>query len=48
MMTGDGNLIEMQARPSAYTISDPPVYLFEADDVPGVLHGSRRIGAAQV
>jgi Cu+-exporting ATPase len=39
MMTGDGNLVEMQAT-IRYTISDPRVYLFEADDVPGVLRGA--------
>ena len=37
MMTGDGNLVEMQAT-IRYTISDPRVYLFEVDDPHGVVH----------
>jgi P-type Cu+ transporter len=39
MMTGDGNLVEMQAT-IRYTISDPRVYLFEVDDAPGVVRGA--------
>ena len=36
-MTGDGNLVEMEAT-VRYTISDPRVYLFEVDDPAGVVH----------
>ena len=36
MITGDGNLVEMQAT-VRYTISDPHVYLFEVDDPPAVV-----------
>jgi len=37
MMTGDGNLVEMEAT-VRYTINDPHVYLFEVDDPAGVVH----------
>jgi P-type Cu+ transporter len=36
MITGDGNLVEMQAT-VRYTVSDPRVYLFEVDDTPTVV-----------
>jgi P-type Cu+ transporter len=36
MITGDGNLVEMQAT-VRYTVSDPRVYLFEVDDAPRVV-----------
>ena len=36
MMTGDGNLVEMQAT-VRYTIRDPRVYLFDVADAPGVV-----------
>ncbi|HVS36832.1 MAG TPA: cation-translocating P-type ATPase family protein [Gemmataceae bacterium] len=36
MITGDGNLVEMQAT-VRYTVSDPRVYLFEVNDPPAVV-----------
>ena len=39
MMTGDGNLVEMQAT-IRYTISEPRVYLFEVTDAPNVVRGA--------
>ncbi len=39
MMTGDGNLVEMQAT-IRYTISDPRVYLFDVNDAPNVVRSA--------
>jgi len=39
MMTGDGNLVEMQAT-IRFTISDARVYLFEVNDAPNVVRGA--------
>ena len=36
MITGDGNLVEMQAT-VRYSVSDPRVYLFEVSDAPAVV-----------
>ena len=36
MITGDGNLVELQAT-VRYTVSDPRVYLFEVSDPPAVV-----------
>ena len=39
MITGDGNLVEMQAT-IRYTVSDPRLYLFEVGDAPAVVRGA--------
>ena len=39
MITGDGNLVELQGT-LRYTIADPRVYLFEAADPPAVLRSA--------
>jgi Cu+-exporting ATPase len=39
MITGDGNLIELQGT-LRYTVADPRAYLFESADVPELLRGA--------
>ena len=46
MITGDGNLLELQAT-VRYTIAKPRVYLFEVGDPEAILRARRRVGAAR-
>src|SRR5262249_29418759 len=39
MMTGDGNLVELQATVQ-FRIADPRVFLFEVSDAPGILRAA--------